>query len=156
MAIPETPPPFERRAHSHYFKDIGHLRTVDVYRVLSLFGISDPCLQHAAKKILVAGGRGAGKDIHKDIQEAIDTLVRWQEMQKEDAANKLKQDSTGYMGQGDLSPQAPKNTTVIISPGMIRAYSAAHACTAEHAKLTFSAMDVNLLVLWRLAGEKFQ
>ena len=29
------------------------------------------------KKLLVAGGRGAGKDINQDIQEAIDTLVRW-------------------------------------------------------------------------------
>lgn len=70
--------------HSHYFKDVARLEVVDVYRVLSLFGVSDPCLQHATKKLLVAGGRGAGKDIDQDVQEAIDTLERWKNMRKED------------------------------------------------------------------------
>jgi hypothetical protein len=56
---------------------------IDVYRILSLFEVTDPCLQHALKKVLVAGGRG-GKDISKDIQEAIDSLVRWQEMRREE------------------------------------------------------------------------
>jgi len=68
--------------HSHYFKDVSHLQKVDVYRVLELFQVINPCLQHAIKKLLVAGGRGA-KDISQDVQEAIDTLVRWQEMQHE-------------------------------------------------------------------------
>ena len=70
--------------HSHYFKDVARLEVVDVYRVLSLFGVSDPCLQHATKKLLVAGGRGAGKDIEQDVQETIDTLERWKNMRKED------------------------------------------------------------------------
>lgn len=73
----------DRKKHSHYFKDVSKLRQIDVYRVLELFAVSDPCIQHAAKKLLVAGGRGAGKSIEKDIQEAIDSLIRWQEMQKE-------------------------------------------------------------------------
>lgn len=51
--------------------------------VPATFNVTDPCIQHALKKLLVAGGRGAGKDINRDIQEAIDTLVRWQEMQTE-------------------------------------------------------------------------
>lgn len=72
--------------HSHYFKDVSHLQTVDVYRLLQLFNVVNPAIAHAAKKLLVAGGRGAGKDIDKDIQEAIDTLVRWQEMRLEDQA----------------------------------------------------------------------
>lgn len=72
-----------RTKHSHYHKDVRHLTHIDVYRVLDLFGVTDPCLQHAAKKILVAGGRGAGKDIRQDVQEAVDTLSRWQEMQDE-------------------------------------------------------------------------
>lgn len=72
------------KKHNHYFKDVSHLKTVDVYRVLELFSVNDPCIQHAVKKLLVAGGRGAGKDINKDIQEAIDSLVRWQDMRKED------------------------------------------------------------------------
>jgi hypothetical protein len=43
-------------------------------------------LQHAAKKILVAGGRGGGKDISRDVQEAIDALERWKDMRAEDSA----------------------------------------------------------------------
>ena len=70
--------------HSHYHKDVSHLDSIDVYRVLSLFGVADPCLQHAIKKLLVAGGRGA-KDDSKDVQEAIDSLNRWQNMRAEDA-----------------------------------------------------------------------
>jgi len=70
--------------HSHYYKDVTHLEKVDVYRIIDLFQVTDPCIQHAIKKLLVAGGRGAGKDVSKDIQEAIDSLVRWQEMKKED------------------------------------------------------------------------
>jgi len=71
------------RKHNHYYKDVSLLKVVDVYRVLALFNVTDPCLQHAIKKLLVAGGRGH-KDIDKDIQEAIDTLERWKEMQDED------------------------------------------------------------------------
>lgn len=71
--------------HSHYYKDVAHLETVDVYRVLKLFNVTDPCLQHAIKKLLVAGGRGAGKDITRDVQEAIDSLQRMQRMMEEDS-----------------------------------------------------------------------
>lgn len=71
------------RKHSHYFKPCP-FDHVDIYRVLVLFNVTDPCLQHAVKKIMVAGGRGGGKDISKDVQEAIDTLARWQEMRKEE------------------------------------------------------------------------
>lgn len=74
------------KKHPHYFKDVSHLSSIDVYRVLSLFSVTDPCIQHAVKKLLVAGGRGAGKDIDKDIKEAVDSLVRWQEIRKEDAS----------------------------------------------------------------------
>ena len=70
--------------HSHYFKDVSQLDTIDVYRVIDLFNVTDPCIQHAVKKLLVAGGRGAGKDINKDIQEAIDSLVRWKDMRQEE------------------------------------------------------------------------
>ena len=70
--------------HSHYFKDVSRLQTVDVYRVLHLFGVTDQCIGHAIKKLLVAGGRGAGKSMEKDVTEAIDSLTRWQEMRIED------------------------------------------------------------------------
>lgn len=72
------------KKHSHYYKDVSHLEFIDVYRVLELYNVTDPCIQHAVKKLLVAGGRGGGKDIKKDLQEAIDTITRSLEMRKED------------------------------------------------------------------------
>lgn len=71
------------RKHSHYFHACPYDQ-IDVYRVLLVFGVTDPCLQHAAKKLLKAGGRGQ-KDAGQDVQEAIDTLRRWQEMRAEEA-----------------------------------------------------------------------
>ena len=62
---------------------MAHLEALDVYRVLQLFGVTDPCLQHAIKKLLCAGVRGV-KDQSKDIQEAIDALNRSLEMRRED------------------------------------------------------------------------
>lgn len=70
--------------HSHYKKDVRHLKFIDVYRVLDLYEVADAAIAHAVKKLLVAGGRGAGKDIAQDIDEAIDSLQRWKQMQKED------------------------------------------------------------------------
>lgn len=70
------------KAHNHYFKFVGNLEYIDVYRVIQLFNVTDPCLQHALKKLLVAGGRGH-KDISRDVQDVIDSCVRWQEMQSE-------------------------------------------------------------------------
>lgn len=67
-------------AHDHYKKDVRHLDMIDVYRVLALWNVTDPCIQHAVKKLLVAGGRGAGKSFLKDIQEAIDSLERCKDM----------------------------------------------------------------------------
>ena len=72
------------REHNHYFKDVNHLEYVDVYRIIELFSITDPCLQHAIKKLLVAGGRGH-KDIERDIQDVIDSCQRWQQMRFEDS-----------------------------------------------------------------------
>lgn len=68
---------------SHYIKTSPTTK-IDVYRVLRLFDVSDPCIQHAVKKLLAAGKRGA-KDAEKDIAEAIESLRRWQEMRQEDA-----------------------------------------------------------------------
>ena len=71
------------RKHSHYFKDITGLDVLDVYRVMDLFEVTDAAISHAAKKLLVSGGRGGGKDISTDIDEVIDTLQRWKAMQEE-------------------------------------------------------------------------
>jgi len=72
--------------HNHYFKAC-HYKAIDVYRVLQLFEVIDPCIQHAIKKLLVAGKRGS-KSEYKDIREAIDTLERWCEMRIEEDFNK--------------------------------------------------------------------
>lgn len=69
--------------HSHYFKDVSNLNFIDVYRVLLLFAVTDPCLQHAVKKLLCAGNRGV-KDELKDVQEAIASLTRYLEIKTED------------------------------------------------------------------------
>lgn len=58
---------------------------IDIYRICQLWGASHPAQLHALKKILCAGQRGGGKDIDRDIREAIVALERWLEMRKEDA-----------------------------------------------------------------------
>ena len=68
--------------HQHYFKDVSKLDKIDVYSVLSLFEVTDPCIQHAVKKLLCTGKRGY-KDFDKDVQDAIDSLARCQELYKE-------------------------------------------------------------------------
>lgn len=72
--------------HSHYHRDISRFQGMDWYRFCDVFGVTHPCAQHAGKKIVFAGMRGA-KDIDKDIQEAIDTLQRWQQMRREDSVS---------------------------------------------------------------------
>ena len=74
----------------HYQKSVKRLNWIDVYRVLVLFDVTDPCLQHAIKKLLCAGQRGA-KDKKQDVQEAIASLLRYLEMQTEDENAKAKQ-----------------------------------------------------------------
>lgn len=69
--------------YPHYHKDVSHLQTVDVYRVLELFGVTEHTIGHAIKKLLCAGVRGA-KDSEKDVREAVDTLNRHLQMKAED------------------------------------------------------------------------
>lgn len=71
------------RQHSHYFKACKY-RQIDVYRVIDIFQVTHPCAQHVLKKVLVPGSRGH-KDLDRDIQDMIDTLLRWQEMRLEEA-----------------------------------------------------------------------
>ena len=67
------------RKHGHYFKDVSNLDVIDVYRIIDLWKITDPCNQHALKKILCPGERGH-KDIIQDTQDVIDTMQRKLEM----------------------------------------------------------------------------
>lgn len=83
MPEPLALPPLHER-YPHYHKRCG-FESVDVYRVLKMFEVTDPCIQHAVKKLLVAGQRGA-KDFDKDISEAIATLQRCLDMRIEERA----------------------------------------------------------------------
>jgi len=69
------------RQHRHYFKDVSNLDDIDVYMVLKLFNVTDPCLQHIAKKALCAGQRGH-KDFERDLQDILDTAKRAIEINK--------------------------------------------------------------------------
>ena len=61
--------------HKHYFKDVSKLKEVDVYAILYLFEVTDPCIAHVVKKLLCTGKRGH-KDFERDLQDSIDSLVR--------------------------------------------------------------------------------
>ena len=69
-----------------YIVDISKYNKLDIYRILKLYEVSDPCLQHAIKKLLCAGKRGV-KNQTRDINEAILSLKRLLEMQGEDNGN---------------------------------------------------------------------
>ena len=77
-----TPLLDETTKHNHYFKDVSKLVKIDVYAVLALYEVTDPCIQHAVKKLLCTGKRGH-KDFLKDIQDSIDSLVRCIELNEE-------------------------------------------------------------------------
>ena len=64
-----------KQKHTHYKRDVKHLNYIDVYRIIDLYELHDPCFQHALKKILVPGARGH-KDLIKDINDIIDTMQR--------------------------------------------------------------------------------
>ena len=74
--------------HEHYHKNVSHLDSIDVYRVLKLYGVTDPCVQHAVKKLLCSGQRGV-KTESQDVQEAIDALSRYLQMASEDDSHLL-------------------------------------------------------------------
>ena len=69
-----------------YIVDISKYNKLDIYRILKLYEVSDPCLQHAIKKLLCAGKRDVKKKT-QDINEAILSLKRFVEMQGEDNGN---------------------------------------------------------------------
>lgn len=58
-----------------------HGTSVDVYDVLVAFGVTNPALAHAIKKMLKPGQRGH-KDTVTDIEEAIQSLQRAKEIEE--------------------------------------------------------------------------
>ena len=91
-----------KEEHNHYFKPCPY-NTLDVYRVINIFGVTDPCIQHALKKLLCSGVRGH-KDQSKDIQDVIDTLERWKQMREED-------DNAGIPPSSKVSEVVADNTS---------------------------------------------
>lgn len=71
-------------AHDHYYRDVSHLSRIDIYRVLALYDVRHPAIQHAVKKLLMAGARGGGKDVMRDLREARDAITRALVMLRED------------------------------------------------------------------------
>ena len=69
----------------------GTVTTIDVYRTLEAFNVTNAMAQHAAKKILCAGIRGH-KDKITDIDDAIDSLQKMRNfiIQKAEVERKKK------------------------------------------------------------------
>ena len=59
---------------------------LDIYRILKIYGITEPAQQHAIKKLFRAGK--SIKNLEQDIDEVIESLNRWKEMIKEDSTTK--------------------------------------------------------------------
>lgn len=95
-------------SHNHYFKDVSGLQQIDVYRVIELFDVPAGPIDHAVKKLLCAGNRGH-KDLDRDIQDAIDSLVRWQAMRAEDQKAEFGQQNTiDCRTEAEKAPKDPR------------------------------------------------
>lgn len=57
----------------------GTVTTVDCYRVIDAFKVTDPATQHAIKKLLCLGLRGH-KDYLTDIDDSIESLQKAKEL----------------------------------------------------------------------------
>jgi hypothetical protein len=66
---------------SYYHRQFNG-KSIDVYDVLVLWDATNPCQQHAIKKLLRAGQ--SIKPLRQDVEETIGTLNRWLEMMEED------------------------------------------------------------------------
>lgn len=65
-----------KQKNPHYYKDVSNFNEIDFYVIARLYNITDPCIQHAVKKLLALGKRSGGKSLNKDIEEVIQTLQR--------------------------------------------------------------------------------
>lgn len=74
--------PAQEDVGSHYRYQYKGVK-LDPYRVFLVWGVTDPALQHAIKKLGMAGQRG-GKDFERDLLEAKASIERRLEMLGED------------------------------------------------------------------------
>lgn len=70
----------ENSYHNAQFKGAK----IDPYRIFRIYGVTDPAIQHAVKKLLRFGRGNGGKGGRQDVEEAIASLNRWIEMEEED------------------------------------------------------------------------
>lgn len=109
--------------YPHYFRYVGHLHKIDIYRVCSLWNVNGP-REHAVKKILCSGNRG-NKDFIRDIDEAIDSLVRAKEMYLEDQAEQAEQagqSGTRSWAGGGIILVDPETNAHAGNKGILRNY----------------------------------
>jgi len=108
-----------KSSYPHYYKKVpSGVEYVDVYRVLEMFNVTDPAIQHALKKLLVAGGRGH-KDLIKDVNEAIISLNRWIDMREEETRNSELAEHQLDIFKNDTVKVGIPNSSLISSSCMI-------------------------------------
>lgn len=107
-AAPQLTSAKTAREHGHYFFDVSHLKEIDIYRMIQLLQITDPALQHAFKKVAMAGRRGA-KDTERDAREAIDSINRFLQMRAEDC--NVSRDESGSASIVSADPHAAVRRT---------------------------------------------
>lgn len=71
------------RKHNHYFRPCPY-DSIDVYRIIEIFEITDPAAQHILKKCIATGKRGH-KDERRDWEDIVDSAQRKIEMLEEDS-----------------------------------------------------------------------
>lgn len=72
------------KLYPKYYRDVSKLDSIDIYRIIDLFEITDGTAQHALKKLILSGCRTGGKSFREDIKEARDTLTRRLDMWDEE------------------------------------------------------------------------
>lgn len=91
----------DKQRHNKYARMIKGVQ-VDFYDVARAFGVTDPAIAHALKKLLRYGC--GEKPLYKDVNEAIFSLERWKEAMKDENAERQ---SLGYPPQQEPDPTIP-------------------------------------------------
>lgn len=105
--------------HSHYHKDVSHLKSIDIYRMLELFGVTDQALGHAVKKLMCAGQRGS-KSFEQDVREAVDTLNRRLQMLAEDDNSRgVQQPVPGFIPSVGAPPAPAPSAPIGLSSCLV-------------------------------------
>lgn len=119
--------------------------TVDVYRVLAAFQVTDPALQHLAKKALCAGLRGhkdRGQDL-ADIQlsaeKAVDMFRDEQVLARKGADTTLENAPTGVINH-EHEAATPSQKQMIAGFKVACSFGVLEARAFELAEKMFKAM----------------